>query len=740
MSISCLGGAEGKARFMRRWVQVLISVGGILAAIAWVASTTDYSRLADTFTELSPAFVAAAAVALVAGALCASLRVWLIARDLGYPLLMRDAVAALSIGQLAGGIFFQIVGQLIARGALLARLGLPVSVTVILTGYERLVAFAVSLALALAGGWLIFGRVVLDVQHGGLEFLELAAGVLLAVLMGGAFGWGRQAVTQLVPHVHGRLALRVSRSVLVSLATQLCTMAAYVLLAHSLSPSLSLEDLAAASAVVMLAASLPISLAGWGVREVSAVMALGAIGMSPEEALIVALLVGVGSLAVVAVLSLLTAGTWRRNKTAAAPEGGQAALKLDYAAGLAWLLPLVAATAVFFQVYVPTGTGQLNVNFADPAALIGGTLFVVWAVRDRRWPLWRLSGLNAHIIGASLAFVLAFTIGWVSFGWTTWAFTSKFLGWFVLLAYGATGALLVSRAGEVGLATLMRTVAATALAIASLDVALTELRFWGYDIPLDLVGQRIEGFSNNANAFGFQLLVAALSALVVFKGPLRNLIITGFLLASIWFAGSRASFGAVAAALALMVFFRPRLGIRALTASVFAVVLCLLIIYAPLFPFIWGGAPPPGLTTIHGALASNFASSDAERTLTLEGAWNMFLDAPLFGAGLGAFVNDQFQMTSRFLVIHSTPLWLLAEFGLVGTVIISAPLVRALWGELRQPAPKDDAGVMLIAIIIAFAIMSLVHEMMYQRLLWLMLGAGLAMTSAPPGVQGSRTR
>jgi hypothetical protein len=733
MSISCLGGAEGKARIMRRWVQVLISVGGILAAIAWVASTTDYSRLADTFAELSPAFVAAAAVALVAGALCASLRVWLIARDLGYPLLMRDAVAALSIGQLAGGIFFQIVGQLIARGALLARLGLPVSVTVILTGYERLVAFAVSLALALAGGWLIFGRVVLDVQHGGLKFLELAAGVLFAVLMGGVFGWGRQAVTQLVPHVHGRLALRVSRSVLVSLATQLCTMTAYVLLAKSLSPSLNLEDLAAASAVVMLAASLPISLAGWGVREVSAVMALGAIGMSPEEALIVALLVGVGSLAVVAVLSLLTAGTWRRNKKAAAPEGGQAAPKLDYAAGLAWLLPLVAATAVFFQVYVPTGTGQLNVNFADPAALIGGTLFVVWAVRDRRWPLWRLSGLNAHIIGASLAFVLALTIGWVSFGWTTWAFTSKFLGWFVLLAYGATGALLVSRAGEVGLATLMRTVAATALAIASLDVALTALRFWGFSVPPDLVGQRIEGFTNNANAFGFQLVLASLSALVLFKRNARAFTIAGCLLASVWFSGSRASLGAAVIAVVLISVLRPAYSLRVISAVVLACVLCLLIAYAPQL-LSSSSAPSPSW------LDGNFASSDAERSFTLRTAWTMFLDAPIWGAGLGAFVHDQLLANGRFLVIHSTPLWLLAEFGLVGTVIISAPLVRALWGELRQSAPKDDAGVMLIGIIIAFAIMSLVHEMMYQRLLWLMLGAGLAMTSAPPGVQGSRTR
>ncbi|GGE34098.1 hypothetical protein GCM10007276_09320 [Agaricicola taiwanensis] len=698
----------------------------------WVGSNTDLASLAETFAELSPAIVILAALSLFVGALCASLRVWLIAHDLGYPLRMRDAVAALSIGQLAGGIFFQLVGQLIARGALLARRGLPVSVTVVLTGYERVVAFSVSLALALAGGWLIFGRVVLDLDGGGLEFLELAIGLILAVLVGGVLGWGRRVVKSVTPHLHGRLALLISRSVCVSVATQLCTMVAYVVLARAFSPSLAIEDLAAASAVVMLAASLPISLAGWGVREVSAVLALGAIGMSPEEALVVAVLVGSMALGVVATLALLTAGAWRREDSGVASRPGIKAPKIDYGTGLVWALPLTVATAVFFQVYVPTGTGQLNVNFADPAAIMGGTLFVIWAMRDRAWPQWRLSGFNIHVFAASSAFIIAFIIGWNSFGWTAWAFTSKLVGWFVLLGYGATGALLVSRAGTDGLSTLLRTIAAAGLAVLVIDLTLLILRFAGVQIPENLLGGRIEGFSINANAFAFQLILTFFAALLAFRDGYKAVVIPALILAGVWFAGSRASFGAILVALPLALCMRPKLIGRVGRACLCGLVIVIAVIYLP--------AALLGGDAVHGVFTSGFADSDAERMLTLEAAWQMFLDSPLFGAGLGAFVHDHMTTTGEFLVIHSTPLWLLAEFGLFGALLIGVPFVRVALNEIRRPFPRDDAAVLLIGSISAFAVMSLAHEMMYQRLFWLVLGAGLALTVTPTQMQRSATR
>ena len=56
----------------------------------------------------------------------------------------------------------------------------------------------------------------------------------------------------------------------------------------ALAPHIGIASLAAASCIVMLAASLPISFGGWGLRELSAVVALQAIGLTSASALLIA--------------------------------------------------------------------------------------------------------------------------------------------------------------------------------------------------------------------------------------------------------------------------------------------------------------------------------------------------------------------------------------------------------------------------------------------------------------------
>lgn len=88
------------------------------------------------YTSFSVRDLAVVAVLLLVGALLSAWRLKLIAGDLGYPLTNRDAIAALGLGQLTGSIFFQIVGQLMARGALLTRRGMPVAATIAMMVYR----------------------------------------------------------------------------------------------------------------------------------------------------------------------------------------------------------------------------------------------------------------------------------------------------------------------------------------------------------------------------------------------------------------------------------------------------------------------------------------------------------------------------------------------------------------------------------------------------------------------------
>src|SRR3546814_9484929 len=160
-------------------------------------------------------------------------------------------------------------------------------------------------------------------------------------------------------------------------------MSSYVVIASKLSADTPVGYLMAASAVVMFAASLPISFAGWGVREISAVFALGTVGVEPAAALVTAVLIGIGSLSVVAILAGVSLG----RKGEDVPVTPTPRPTIDYAHLLSMSVPLAVAGLILFQVHVPIEIGYLNINLADPFAMLGGAFFIITVVAlPRRWP------------------------------------------------------------------------------------------------------------------------------------------------------------------------------------------------------------------------------------------------------------------------------------------------------------------------------------------------------------------
>jgi uncharacterized membrane protein YbhN (UPF0104 family) len=282
-------------------LSIVVTVAGLGVALTQI----DATALQATATRISLSQLALILLVMTAGAMLASIRLKFIAADVGRGLSLRESVAAMSIGQIAGAILFQFFGQIAARSAYLAPRGVPVPASIVIAVYERLIAFVVSLSLAVAGGWFLFGRVFPDVTHGGDQFIKILAGIVVAVLAGAVFAWGRLAIDSIRPYASRRTAFVVTRNIALTLGIQLTTAAAYVLAVRSFIPAIDLLDVVAASTVVMFAASLPISLAGWGVRELSAVLALSVVGVPSVAALAVSVIVGAISLLVVLVLAVV---------------------------------------------------------------------------------------------------------------------------------------------------------------------------------------------------------------------------------------------------------------------------------------------------------------------------------------------------------------------------------------------------------------------------------------------------
>lgn len=715
-----------------------------LLALAVALSRIDLGGVAKTALRLPLHALLLVVLMLLAGSLLACLRLALVARDLHQPLGLREAVVAMSSGQLAGSFFFQIIGQTIARSAVLAKSGVSVSATIVITVYERIVAAIVSLVLALAGTLYLFGRLTLNLAGGGDQLVKILAGIAVVAATGAGFVWGGRLRPILGAILSRRNVLRYARASAITVAIQATTMAAYVLAAHGLSPAIPLSALMAATALVMLAASVPVSLAGWGLRELSAVYALGAIGMPYDASLVVALLIGSASLALTAGLALVSS-SWR-GETMVRPRPSAAAAP-DYARFLSWFIPLFAASAVFFQLYLPVGAGALDVNLADSVVLFGGALFLLRLVaRKEPQATSRLPGLGIFLILMSATIVLAFLHGLVVFGWTSWAFTNRLFGWLVLLAYAATGALLVLEDGQEGLGILLRTFIAAGLAIAAFSLAIAVLLSLGLPLPAAFQTYRIAGFAENPNAFAFQLLLV-IAALIALGGEIRRpLPLLALAFAAIFYTASRAGEGTgvalcVAALAARFIAWRDLF--RALLAAGVGVGVLLalsaleptLLWLAEIARQVLSGV---SLTNAVQSAAMHYKAlriglsvqfqhgvSDAQRWTSVLAGFEMFLRHPLFGAGLGAFIEEQTKEYGRALVIHSTPVWLLAETGAAGFAVFAAPYATLLYRTVRRARDADTAGRLLLLSLVTFGVMSQVHELLYQRTLWLLLGAAL---------------
>jgi hypothetical protein len=503
-------------------------------------------------------------------------------------------------------------------------------------------------------------------------------------------------------------------SVAYTVGIQLCTAAAYVVAAMALAPDVAVGNLAAASFVIMFAASLPISLSGWGVRELSAIFVLKAIGIPPGTAVAIAATIGTLSFLATAAIAAFSL-TLPKRPVATAPAFPPRREAPDIAAALAWLVPLTAATLIVIQIKVPAASGWLNFNPADPFAVIGAALFA-YAIARNGAPAWRVSKLPGHVATMTAAIVLSFLIGVLSFGLTDWAMFNRLLGWFVLLAYASTGALIVQAAGATGASTCLKTFVGAVLGAVTVGLMTIVGQNAGLNLGAHLPVLPLEGLSGNRNGFAFMIVMALACTPVMGCNP----IVLALLGLGIWFTGSFAGLGAAALVVVTGYLQGHFPALTIVKAAMLATAIILLFAAAPMLT-----------STTDEATLSTLLYSDhsmSERLKSLYGGLELFFQHPVFGAGLGAYMDAQTRLGAP-LVIHSTPLWLLAETGLAGF----AAFAWFGWTLVKSSiAGKDRESATLLLAVLGFCAIGAVHDMMYQRSIWLLAGALLVASTAGP--------
>ncbi|MCK9239085.1 lysylphosphatidylglycerol synthase domain-containing protein [Desulfocurvus sp.] len=402
----------------------------LLAALAWIVDPREALARLGAFP---PGVLALLAALFAVNLLLVSFRFWRIAAHFSIALPWMTALRANLAGNVAGLFFIPLVGQVAGRQALLRGMGVPPLVNTSIAAYEKILLAAVSGTLALTGAFLLMEWDHAMQLVGELSLTQVAvAGVcgygLSLALGGGAFERGLLRGT-----------LRWSRlfQLLETLGTTLLgqgvMLSCFVLGFHAVAPQVATAELFAAAAVVSFAASLPLSVGGWGAREVAAVYCLGKLGVPAPDALAASIVIGLCSTAVL----LATVPLLRQGRIGAPRRAAGAMPPAHMEKVASWLLGTVMAVAVFFQVHVSVGGELLSLNLADPFALLALAALALQCLGQRRAPAWRVPRFNL-LLGCALAvLLLGLFIGLHAVGPTRWALGGRGMGALVLLGYCA---------------------------------------------------------------------------------------------------------------------------------------------------------------------------------------------------------------------------------------------------------------------------------------------------------------
>lgn len=721
---------------LKRYIPIIVSA----AFLALLAVSFDAGEIFETLRGFSIVTVMSLVVLLGANVALVSFRLWRLLAHFGTKVDYLTSLRANIAGLVSGLVMIALAGAIIGRRLVLRRAGVGLSAVGLISTYERVVVAAVGATLCAVGGVILFGGRAVEGVFVQLPIWQISLALALSIALAALVSTSRYE-WELVRGLVGRRGLaRVSEIAGVTALGQALSLCGYAVALYAIGVDAGLATVLGAAAIVSFAASIPISVNGWGVREVAAVYAFGHIGVDSPEAVAVSVLFGICSTLVVLMAAPVLRGSVAKNRSSEAPDGAMPTTTRSSSGTMdtlqrpaAMILGYVTTVLVFFQVKASLQGGEITVNMADPFALVALTLLGVGWIGAGRPPI-RLPRL-AWIWLASVALVVlvGFAIGVTRFGVTAWALNNRLIGGAILLGYFAIGALLVASWGRHGARRFMEIVATTAVAIV-LTILFIEFLQRHFD-TFFLFDSNFQGFSSNRNTFAFQIVVAVCCAIVVGglrKDPRARALWAGLLIVllfGLWQTESKTGMavGAVVLGFALVTGLGDRRTLRWLCGVG--------VVLAGAWLIIRGYDPSSAgfsVDNMLGYVRGLNVESLQKRWFSVAAAIDLWWDYPIFGAGLGAFMNQVLDEGVGPLVIHATPAWILTEFGLVGTTLVYGLPCIGLYKLIQRRGWQRLNHAFLLLLGLAFLLFGLMHDLSYQRLFWLALGATLAGAIAMP--------
>lgn len=226
------------------------------------------------------------------------LRIWIILRDFGHQLNLIDVVKACVAGNIGALFFIPVLGQIAGRQFYLNKLGVSTVENAAASGYERVVAGAVSAIFAVVGFFYLYDWKVVE-GAGLINFLIFAISAVAALFLFFrliVLDVEKQAIKS---YLSGKNVFLLFRVVLIVALGMVLMMMCFALMFSVALPKAEYLEIVSIAFIVSFLASLPISFGGWGLREVSSMFFVAYLGGAAEAGFAASLFIGLISMAVV---------------------------------------------------------------------------------------------------------------------------------------------------------------------------------------------------------------------------------------------------------------------------------------------------------------------------------------------------------------------------------------------------------------------------------------------------------
>jgi len=671
---SLRGKAERLTVQIRTVVKFLVSV----LCLAAIPIFVPVEEILKHIRDIEPLHLIIAFVLIALNTLLSSLRFYVMMKSFGIFATLQSAHKINIFSQIVGVFALQTVGQMVFRTAYGGRFVENPQRLALLTIVEKGIALLTLSLIGLVGSYYITRHIEFG-GTGAAQLVILTTAIILS--LAASYTLGMTASQRRFGLRVWRLLTRsgLEKAAVLSLAMHGLMLVAYIVVATGFLGDAPLAMIAALFSVVMLGAALPISFAGWGIRELSAGFVFALLGYDPSIGIVVGATVGVVSLLALAVHAVIANYMTKSLEVEISANGAGREAETHFERMVALFCGFGIAVFIGIQIRVPTESGALTVNLADPIAIVGAISFLAFWYREYlHQAVWRLNGLAPAMCLLLALIAYGWLLGYAKRGFNSWATYNRGVGYFILLAYLFAGSMVTAFFGRGAVRSIIRVFLVTNLCILLVYL----IGFGLVDRPtregFDWRRDSYAGLIGNRNALAFAMSVA-LAAMLAIKTPLVGrwrptaLALAAFIIV---ISGSRTGMAVAVVTMGLAYVLRT-VSLKEFAQIAGATCGLVALHYAV-------NASMPEVMSAIGSVASSIApeqfgavarafqsfssGTDVAKNVDIgaliivqserfEGYWvalDMWLSQPVFGTGMGAFISHYVDTRGIPLVIHNS--------------------------------------------------------------------------------------